>query len=310
MKVTNGNRVANVVITLVLMVSLVLPSASAGQANSVRNVLPQFEAEVLKTLKTTGVPGLAIAIVHRDEVIYLKGFGVREEGKAALVDADTVFQLASVSKSVASTVVAGLVGDGLIKWDDPIVKHDPAFRLADPWVSEQVTILDLFSHRSGLPDHAGDALEDIGYDRAAVLHRLRYQKLESSLRSAYNYTNFGLTEAAIAAARASGKSWEEISSERLYRRIGMNNTSSRYADFQRAGNRALGHVPIAGKWVAKYQRNPDAQSPAGGVSSTVRDMAELAAPAVGRWEVQWPADHRRVRIGRDSSPTCGEPDGE
>ncbi len=80
------------------------------------------------TLNKTGVPGLAISVVYKDQIVYLKGFGVRETGKPDLVDPDTVFQLASVSKPIASTIVAGVVGKGLVKWDDPIIQHDPSFQ--------------------------------------------------------------------------------------------------------------------------------------------------------------------------------------
>ncbi|HEY9845736.1 MAG TPA: serine hydrolase, partial [Candidatus Caenarcaniphilales bacterium] len=221
-----------------------------------------------------GVPGMAIAVVHKDQVVYLKGFGVREAGKSNPVNPDTVFQLASVSKPIASTVVAGVVGDGLVKWDDPVIKHDPGFEMREPYVTREVTLRDLFSHRSGLPDHAGDELEDMGFDRATILQRLRYLSTDNRFRSVYNYTNFGLTEAAVAAAKATGKSWEDLAAEKLYQPLGMKNTSSRYADFVAAKNRALGHVSINGKWVAKYQRDPQTESPAGGVSSTVRDLAQ------------------------------------
>ncbi len=201
---------------------------------------------------------MAIGVVSRDEVVYLKGFGVREAGTDQAVDADTVFQLASVSKPIASTVVAALVGDGVVGWDDHIVDHDPTFQMYDPWVTREVTLRDMFAHRSGLPDHAGDLLEDLGYDRTEVLHRLRYQRPDTSFRSTYNYTNFGLTEAAVAAARAAGESWEDLSAERLYRPLGMTATSSRFADFEAAPNHALTHVQVDGRWEPRYVRDPDA----------------------------------------------------
>ena len=215
---------------------------------------------------------------------------MREAGKPREVDPDTVFQLASVSKPIASTVVAALVGDGIVGWDDPIVRHDPGFQMYDPWVTRQITLRDMFCHRSGLPDHAADMLEDIGWDRAQILHRLRWQRPDSSFRSRYAYTNFGFTEAAVAAAMAAGKSWEDLCAERLYRPLGMKNSSSRFADFAAAADRAPGHVRVDGKWVAKYTRDPDAQSPAGGVSSSARDMAswlrlQLAGGELGGKEI-------------------------
>jgi CubicO group peptidase (beta-lactamase class C family) len=226
------------------------------------------------TLHKTGVPGMAIAVVYHDEVLYLKGFGVRKAGENQPVDADTVFQLASVSKPIASTIVAGVVGDGVVSWDDPISKHDPDFQMDNSYVTREVTLRDMFSHRSGLPDHAGDLLEDLGFDRATILSRLRYLPTADHFRATYAYTNFGLTEAAVAAAKAAGKSWEDLAVQKLYQPLGMKQTSSRFADYAAAANRALLHVQANGQWVAKYTRDPDTESPAGGVSSSVRDLAQ------------------------------------
>ena len=130
------------------------------------------------------VPGLSIAIVYQDEVVYLKGFGVREEGTGEAVDADTVFQLASLSKPLASTVVAALVGDKAVSWDSRIADIDPTFQLYEAYPTAQVTLRDLFAHRSGLPGSAGNELEELGYDRDTILHRLRQVKPLSSFRSA------------------------------------------------------------------------------------------------------------------------------
>jgi CubicO group peptidase (beta-lactamase class C family) len=264
---------------------LLAQTAAVVTRETVDKYLPELDNYADEILKRTGVPGLSIAIVFKDQIVHIKGFGVRQTGKSEPVDPDTVFQLASTSKPIAATVVAALVGDGLVAWDDPIVRRDPAFAMHDAWVTRQVTLRDMFCHRSGLPDHAGDALEDIGYDRSEVLHRLRYVRPDSSFRSHYAYTNFGLTAAAVAAAKADGKSWEEVSVERLYQPLGMKNTSSRFADFIVSPNRAVGHVRQGGAWVAKYTRDPDAQSPAGGVSSSARDMASWLRLQLGRGTV-------------------------
>ena len=249
------------------------PSRSGVTPDKVKTALVELDALTKSSLQKSGVPGTAIAVVYKDHVVYAKGFGVRESGKSDPVDMDTVFQLASVSKPLGSTVIAGLVSDRVVRWDDRIIDHDPAFRMHDPFVTAALTIRDLYSHRSGLPDHAGDLLEDMGYDRAEVLRRLRFIPTKNNFRSHYAYTNFGMTEGAVAAAHAAGTPWEALSEERLYKRLGMTSTSSRLSDFLARPNRARGHVQIDGKWVAKYQREPDAQSPAGGASSSVNDMA-------------------------------------
>src|SRR6516225_8037526 len=242
------------VLTAPFLIALAAAAAEtpAVTEENLNAAIPKLEKLAEQAMQNTGIPGMAIAVVYKDHVAYLKGFGVREVGKPEPVDPDTVFQLASVSKPIASTVVAALVGEKVVSWDDPIILHDPGFQMYDPWVTREVTVRDMFAHRSGLPDHAGDRLEDLGYDRKTILSRLRYQNPSSSFRSHYAYTNFGLTEAAVAAAKAAGRSWEEISAEKLYRPLGMKNTSSRYADFVAANNRALGHVLINGKWVTKY----------------------------------------------------------
>ncbi|MER7850744.1 serine hydrolase [Kitasatospora sp. NPDC096077] len=245
------------------------PQLTAQQVNS---AVARIDGYVQDAMARTGVPGVALAIVYQDKVIHAKGFGVRELGKPEQVDPDTVFQLASVSKPISSTVVAGAVGGKVAKWDDPVTAHDPGFALADPYVSAHVTIADLFSHRSGLPDHAGDLLEDLGYQRDYILQHLRDQPL-TPFRASYAYTNYGLTEAAVAVAEAKGVAWEDLAADVLYKPLGMGSTSSRRADYDKAANKAAPHVKTDGGWQVSTTENADSQSPAGGVSSTVQDLA-------------------------------------
>jgi CubicO group peptidase (beta-lactamase class C family) len=213
-------------------------------------------------------------VVYNDETIYLKGFGLREVGKPETVDADTVFQLASLSKPVSSSVVAALVSEGIVGWSSRVADLDPAFALYDPYPSAQMTVRDLFNHRSGLPGSGGDDLEDIGYGRDEVLHRLRLVPPSSSFRAGYSYSNFGFTEGAIAAAKPTGKSWEAVVEEKLFGPPGMTSSSARYADFLARPNRSALHVKVDGAWAAKLKRDPDAQRPAGGINSSVRDLAQ------------------------------------
>jgi CubicO group peptidase (beta-lactamase class C family) len=234
----------------------------------------KLDGLVRQGMDETGVPGVSVAVVYQDRVVHLKGYGERRAGQpAAAVDPDTVFQLASLSKPLASTVVAGAVGDKVIGWDDPVAEHLPGFALKDRWVSEHVTVADLLAHRSGLPDHAGDLLEDLGYDRSYVLSRLRYEPL-TPFRAGYAYTNYGVTAAGEAVANAENTTWEKLSRDTLYGPAGMNSTSSRFEDYAQARNKAVTHVKAPdGTWKAGSVRDADAQSPAGGASSTARDMS-------------------------------------
>lgn len=262
-------------------------------------------------LEKSGVPGASVAVVHGGEVALAEGFGVRNTETGEAVDAQTVFPVASLSKPVSATVVAAASADGEVGWDTPIREQLPWFQLSDPRVSEQVTVGDMFAHRSGLPEHAGDDLEDLGYDRPAILHGLRHLSLEQ-FRTSYGYTNFGLTAGAQAVATAAGTPWEELSRQLVFEPLGMSSTSYSFEDLGSRDNRAVGHVregvdpdddnddeadhpPNGGQtagsggtesdrsgsdestepgWVpADPQRDPDAQSPAGGLSSSAEDLA-------------------------------------
>jgi CubicO group peptidase (beta-lactamase class C family) len=247
------------------------PDAQVTPAR-VQSAIAKLEELANETLNRTGIPGIAIAVVHQDQAVFKKGFGVREAGKPERIDADTVFQVASVSKPITSTVMAALMGDGRIDWDDRVIDHDPSFRMYNPFVTRELRLRDLLCHRSGLPDHCGDLLEDIGYDRDEILRRLRFQPPASSFRTQYAYTNFGYSEASYAAAKACGDSWENLATRKLFDPLGMTSTSYRFADYAKAKNRALLHVPVNGKWTARNTRRPDAQAPAGGVSTTLNDL--------------------------------------
>ncbi|MFG2974335.1 serine hydrolase [Streptomyces sp. NPDC048331] len=242
---------------------------------AVDKAVARLDSTVEDMMRRTGVPGVSVAVVHNDKVVHLKGYGLRRTGESAEVGPDTVFQLASVSKPVSSTIVAGALTDPQ-EWDDRAVL--PGFSLKDPWVSDHVTTADLFSHRSGLPDHAGDLLEDLGYDQAYILDHLRLEPL-TPFRASYAYTNFGLTAAAEAVARAKGTSWQKLSSDTLFKPAGMTRTSTEFDDFINAPDHASTHVktinPDTGAvtWSPRFVRDPDAQSPAGGISSTATDMA-------------------------------------
>ncbi|MEH6717714.1 MAG: serine hydrolase [Aurantimonas endophytica] len=224
----------------------------------------------------TGIPGVAVAVVYKDEILYAKGFGLREVGQPEPVDMDTVFLLASVSKPITSTILARLVGDKLFDWDDPVRGHDPSFALSDPYVTENATFADLLSHRSGLNTGAGDLLEDLGFDRETILSRLDQQPLDP-FRSTYHYSNYGYTAGAVAAAKAAGEPFEDIAERVLFEPLGMSRSSYRHTDYLGHANRARIHVrvgdPAERRWEARYDRMPDAQAPAGGASGSISDLA-------------------------------------
>lgn len=254
------------------MLHLMFAAAVAFSPARIDSAVASLDGIAAQVQKRSGIPGLAIAVVRDGKIVYAKGFGVRKFGTNQRVDANTVFELASVSKSLSATVVAGEVGVGKVAWSDPISKEISGFTLRDPWVGSHVTIADMFAHRSGLPDHAGEGLEDLGFDRAEVISRLRFEPL-SPFRISFGYTNYGLTAGAVAAANAEGVSWDVLANEKLFKPLGMTSTSYRFADYEARANRAWLHVQNAHGW-EPGTFNDDEASPAGGASSSVLDMAK------------------------------------
>ncbi len=244
------------------------------QPRNVDAAIAAIDSIAATYMKMSGVPGMAVVIVRNGKTVVARGYGVRKAGAPERVDADTVFQIASLSKPVSASVIARRVATGTLSWDTPVVSQLPWFELADPWVSAHVTVGDLLSHRSGLPDHAGDQLEDLGYDQRTILERLRQLPLDP-FRASYAYTNFGFTAAAEAAAASAGTDWANLGDQELFKPLGMTASSYRFADFAARPNRAVGHVKIDGHWIPGPERQPDAQAPAGGVTTSATDF--------GRW---------------------------
>jgi CubicO group peptidase (beta-lactamase class C family) len=251
--------------------------AGSPAVADVAALVPQFDAYAEKTFNRSGVPGMAVAIVRDDKVLYLRTFGVRNMATREPVTPDTKFPLASVSKSMTGTLIASMVGNGELSWDDTIASVDPSFRLSDPYVTGHVTFRDLLSHRSGLPEYGTDELQnDFLYTKPEITQRLRYLGVPGAFRSSYAYSNIGITIAGDAAAKKAGKPFEDLIAERLFIPAGMHNTSARFADFAGSADRVEVYPMQTGTPVAGPLNNDDINSPAGGVSSTLSDMVRYA----------------------------------
>lgn len=241
--------------------------------NGLSTALAALPRLVNETLERSGVPGAAVAVVHNGETVFAQGFGVRKAGQRELIDTSTVFQVASISKSLTASVIAVEVTKKVVSWDDPVARYLPGFKLSDPYVTAHATIGDFMAHRSGLPSTAGDELEDLGYNRAQIIERLRQVPLDA-FRASYHYANFGTTIAAEAVAAAANQPWEVLAAQILFEPLGMRSTSTWHADYLARPDRAVLHALVGGKFQPLYDRTPDAQAAAGGVSSNVLDLAQ------------------------------------
>ena len=247
------------------------PPATADSGN-IDAAIAQLPGIITDNMAKTGVPGLAVAVVSGDQVVYSQGFGVRSTKTGKPVTADTVFQLASVSKPLGATAVAAAIGKKMLRWDDPITKFLPDYELSNGYVTNRVTVADMYSHRSGLPGNVGNDLEAYGFNRKTIMDRMRYEPL-APFRISYSYSNFGLTVGGEAAATAAKTTWPKLAKKMIFKPLGMKHTTYSHKEFTQEANRASLHQEVDGEWVPSAKRNATAQEPAGGASSTVLDMA-------------------------------------
>jgi CubicO group peptidase (beta-lactamase class C family) len=229
------------------------------------------------------VPGFAVAIVKDDRVVFAKGYGVRELGKTPAVDENTLFAIASNSKAFTAAALAILVDEGKVKWDDKVTTYLPSFELYDPYVTRELTIRDLLSHRSGLSTFGGDLLwYESEYSRDEILRRIRFLKPTSSFRSRFGYQNILFLAAGEVVAKVSGKSWDEFVKEKFFVPLAMKRTVTSHADLLNSSNVATPHNEVDGKIRVIRYGKVDNIGAAGGIKSSVTDMAQWLRLQLGR----------------------------
>lgn len=258
-----------------------------------------LDAYIESAIRDWEVPGVAIAIVRNDSVVHARGYGVRRMGEPAKIDERTMFAAASTTKAFTAALVAMLVDEKKMRWDDPATTHLPGFQLYDPYVTRELTIRDLLSHRSGLS--RGDlSWYGTQFDRDEVLRRIRFLRPSTSFRSSYGYQNIMYIAASQAAARVAGESWEELVEDRIYTPLGMDETVTSVRQLAGLPNVAQPHAMVAKKLAVVPYRNVDNIAGAGAMNSNARDMAQwirfqLANGKFGGKQLISPASMREMR---------------
>jgi CubicO group peptidase (beta-lactamase class C family) len=231
---------------------------------------------VERARKEFDVPGIAVAIVKDGKVVLAKGYGIRKQGETAPVTAQSLFRIASNTKAFTSAALAMLVDERKIRWDDPVTQHMPAFQMYDPYVTREMTIRDLLTHRSGMGLGAGDLMffppGDLGRDE--IIKRLRYIKPATSFRSAYAYDNLLYIAAGQLIPAITGKSWDDFVRERIFTPLGMTNTFTDVKALLQGKDVATPHNALSGKLEALPQEDMDTSAPAGAIISCVDDLAK------------------------------------
>lgn len=264
-----------------LWISFLLFVISNGiQAEESQSWIDRYELYAEQARKAWDIPGMALAVVKDNKIIYAKGFGVRKRGENAFVDPHTIFQIGSISKSFTTTLMASLIDQHLIKWEDPVYTHAPEFVLSDPWVTRQFMIEDLFAQRSGLPTEIGTSQAMLGYSTDEIVQHLRQVKLVSPFRASYAYQNIFFDLSAKLMKNVSGKSWVDLLKKRILTPLQMEETSATLTDFLNSPNRAAWyHRSLTGEIEFLPEDFPYAnwvyeEAPAGGINSNVLDLSK------------------------------------
>jgi CubicO group peptidase (beta-lactamase class C family) len=221
------------------------------------------------------VPGLAVAIVKDGRTVHAKGYGVRDIGEGGAVDEHTLFAIASNTKAFTAATLAILVDEGRLGWDDRVQDHLPWFQLYDPYVSREMRIRDLLSHRSGLGTFSGDLLwYGTAYTAEDVVRRARHVPQAGSFRASYGYSNLMFIAAGEVVRQVTGEPWEVFVQRRILRPVGMRRTVLTTDSLPHRENVASPHGPVRDEIVAFPWYNWDAMVAAGGIISSVSEMAE------------------------------------
>ncbi|HJQ40053.1 MAG TPA: serine hydrolase [Thermoanaerobaculia bacterium] len=261
---------------LLLLLALTLPAAA--------QLPPDADAYIERARTTWEVPGIAVTVVRDGKVVAAKGYGVRRLGSAERVDENTMFDIASLSKSFTAAAIATLVDEGKMRWDDPVRRWLPYVEFGDSYRTANVTIRDLLSHRVGV--EAGNWMFRItGYSTEEVLRRMKFLKERDPFRTSMLYSNVGYTAAGEAAAAAAKMPFVDLVRTRLLEPLGMRD-STVGVEHTLAPNHVSPHERIDG--VLQPIRNKKAMNilPANAVNSTAKDLARwlLFSLGDGSWE--------------------------
>jgi CubicO group peptidase (beta-lactamase class C family) len=257
----------------VFALAAVALAALPAPAHSQPAPLQGFDAYVARAVSDWDATGLAIAVVKDGRLVFAKGYGVRRLGEGGAVDEHTRFAIGSTTKAMTAAALAMLVEEGKVAWDDPVTKHLPWFRLKDPWLTREITIRDLLTHRAGL----GNA-DFLWYERAtttrSIVEKLALVDAAYSPRSSFIYQNLMYATAGEVVAGVSGMPWSEFVRTRIFRPLGMSETVPLLSETLGAPNVAWPHDRVDGRTVPIANASVDRVAAAGSVWSSVSDMSK------------------------------------
>jgi CubicO group peptidase (beta-lactamase class C family) len=255
------------------LATVLLPSLLAAQAKS--DPARGFDAYADKAVRDWRAVGLAVVVVKDGQIVFAKGYGVRELGKPDPVDTNTRFSIGSTTKAITAAALGMLVDDGKVRWDDPVTKYLPGFQLYDPYVTREITVRDLLTHRAGLPN-ADFLWYGTDYSTAEIIRRMRYVQPAYSLRSGFIYHNVMYATAGEVVAAASGMPWAEFVRTRIFAPLGMAGSVPLLRETVGQPNVASPHFIVNDTVQVIVNASVDPVAAAGSIWSSVADMSKWA----------------------------------
>jgi CubicO group peptidase (beta-lactamase class C family) len=225
------------------------------------------------------LPGLALGVVRDGRVVYQRTAGELIAGSGRRIDGDTLFKIASNSKAMTTAVLARLVDQGKLHWEDPVTQYLPAFKMSDPWITRELQVRDLLIHNSGLREGAGDLMlwpEPNQFTRADILAAFAHLKPQNSFRASYAYDNLMYVVAGEVAAAASGVPYETLMDRELFEALGMKRCQAGAFERDQVGNVAQPHRRDGERnWVIRADPEfipASTSAAAGGIRCGLNDM--------------------------------------
>jgi len=241
--------------------------------------LPNYTIDSLvnASLKAFDVPGIALGIIKNGKLILAKGYGVRSLKTQKPMDENTLFGIASNSKAFTTTALGILVDEGKLHWDDKVRDYIPEIKFYNPYVTEEFTIRDLLTHRSGMGLGAGDLMffpDSSNFSFADMVYNLRFLKSVSCFRTKYDYDNLLYIVAGEVVHRVSGKTWDDFVTERILNPLGMTNSATSYARLTDKSNVIDAHAKYNGRVHVIPRHVSSFDGPAGGIYSNITDLSK------------------------------------
>lgn len=256
---------------------------SERKPTEIDGLLRQYDSLITAEFKETGSVGAAVAVTYKGQIAYLKCFGVKKVGTNDSINENTIFRLASVSKTVSGVLAGILDEENIVHLDDKVVKYIPGFRLKNPKSTSEITIRNLLSHTSGLVPHAYDLMVEDKVPFSQIMDRLAEVNIAAPPGKIYAYQNvmFSLLDTII--TKKTAVKYPLLLKEKLFIPFGMKDASADFQSFKNSDNKAYPHSGARGHYhVLRLNDRYYNTAPAAGVNASISDMAHFLLALINK----------------------------